>query len=163
MNLFAMVTSSKHKASSQALAAPSASRDNPAYQAWPEPIIRKELEEFRKIMFNGAGPLELISGLLALDNLTHVSAMQPVTRHLVDATVNEARMRIDLMVAADTQVLAEAEARQASMLARVKSAHRSLSRVQQWIEAFMAVPVEDVRTQLDAHFARQREREAAVR
>jgi hypothetical protein len=67
------------------------------YREWPVEVIEQAREEFRDIMNDGAGVEELSAGLHGLDFLCRRSLMPDDLRDLVDATIEQAEMRIALL------------------------------------------------------------------
>lgn len=68
------------------------------YQAWPDAYILDELRVFKDYMRDGAETHELLAGLECIKFLTVASSdMDEDTLMFVDAAVEEANMRIDLM------------------------------------------------------------------
>jgi hypothetical protein len=83
--------------------------DEIIYREWPEETVMAELRVFKDRMYDGAGPEELSAGLFAIDFLTRASALSDTAEMLVGAAVDEARMRIDLMIAKEQADMDQAQ------------------------------------------------------
>ena len=67
------------------------------YKSYPPEFIQQALDDFKNIMFNGGGIDELNAGLHGLDFLTRGSDVPQPLSNFVDAAINEAKMRIEIM------------------------------------------------------------------
>lgn len=92
-----------------------------------------ELRMFKDAMYGGAGPEELSAGLLAIDFLTRASTLGDTAKMFVEAAVDEAHMRIDLMLAREAEQMTEAE-RIERLKKALKGWRSSVERVQKLIE-----------------------------
>jgi hypothetical protein len=79
------------------------------YQPWPIEVIREAWEQFRDIMYDGAGPEELAAGLHGMDFLMRASEIPEPMLCMIDATLDGARIRIGLMREKEAAERTEAE------------------------------------------------------
>lgn len=83
------------------------------YVPWPEQAVREALEEFKRQMYSDAGPEELRKGILCLDFLTRASELPQQLTDFIEYAIDEAEMRIQLMVMAEEQHQTQQEAQEA--------------------------------------------------
>ena len=79
------------------------------YKEWPISEIKTALEDFKRIMYDGAGPDELRSGVLCFDFLTRRTDLPDSLRVMIEAAIDEARLRAELIGAAESAMKDQAE------------------------------------------------------
>lgn len=99
------------------------------YLAWPLEKVIEAANEFRDIMHDGAGIQELQAGLHGLDFMCRGSDIPDPWASIIDARVDEAYMRIELM--------ALQEAEQRTWEETIEKAHKTLTHMKTYLRGFM--------------------------
>lgn len=83
--------------------------DEVVYVPWPLETIQQAWEEFRDTMYDDAGVEELVAGLHGMDFLMRASDIPDTMLDMIVATLDNARMRVHLMVAQEAAQLTDKE------------------------------------------------------
>jgi hypothetical protein len=74
------------------------------YRSWSEADVRIAWDEFKRQMYDGAGPDELQAGIRCFDFLTRRSDLPEQLTSMIAYTIDEAETRMSLMRLQDNQL-----------------------------------------------------------
>lgn len=126
--------------------------DTVVYQPWPLDTIREAWEEFSKIMYDGAGPEELAAGLHGMDFLMRASDIPDKWLTIINATLDNARIRINLLLEKEAEERT-AEENHKKLVRGIEMLQWQIKSVQQIIKNAGGMDYETIRE----HIERRRE------
>lgn len=101
------------------------------YKSWPVETVKDALDEFKRQMYSGASSTELRAGLLCFDFLIKRTELPRVLLIMIQAAIDEANIRADLMDEVDAIAMDNEQARKAleQAVASIKVMERTMTRV----------------------------------